>query len=100
MLKGKKKKNEITTGERHNTLSISHNLRCDESAATGESNPVKKNEYTKGDCIIISGSKVLQGVAKVLVIAVGENSFYGRAMMVSTMVYTKCIRLNLILVNA
>lgn len=97
MLKGKKI--EITTGEGHNT-SISHNLRCDESAATGESNPVKKNEYTKGDCIIISGSKVLQGVAKVLVIAVGENSFYGRAMMVSTMVYTKCIRLNLILVNA
>ncbi|KAG1142905.1 hypothetical protein G6F37_000082 [Rhizopus arrhizus] len=58
-----------------------HNLRCDESAATGESNPVKKNEEGKGDCMIISGSKVLQGVAKVLVIAVGENSFYGRAMM-------------------
>ncbi|KAI9282250.1 PMCA-type calcium-translocating P-type ATPase [Sporodiniella umbellata] len=54
-----------------------HNIRCDESDATGESNPVKKN----ADGIIISGSKVLQGVAKVLVIAVGENSFYGRAMM-------------------
>ncbi|RCI05924.1 hypothetical protein CU098_013380, partial [Rhizopus stolonifer] len=27
------------------------------------------------------GSKVLQGVAKVVVIAVGENSFYGRSMM-------------------
>ncbi|KAG1050848.1 hypothetical protein G6F43_006903 [Rhizopus delemar] len=58
-----------------------HNLRCDESAATGESNPVKKHEEGKGDCMIISGSKVLQGVAKVLVVAVGENSFYGRAMM-------------------
>jgi Ca2+-transporting ATPase len=33
--------------------------------------------------MIISGSKVLQGVAKVLVVAVGENSFYGRAMMVN-----------------
>ncbi|KAG1460587.1 hypothetical protein G6F56_005917 [Rhizopus delemar] len=57
-----------------------HNLRCDESDVTGESNPVKKNEGLS-DCMIISGSKVLQGVAKVLVIAVGENSFYGRAMM-------------------
>ncbi|KAI7878578.1 PMCA-type calcium-translocating P-type ATPase [Lichtheimia hyalospora FSU 10163] len=55
-----------------------HNLRCDESTATGESCHVKKN--TIDDCIILSGSKILQGVAKVVVIAVGENSFYGRAM--------------------
>ena len=41
----------------------SHNLRCDESATTGESRPVKKS--TEGDCIILSGSKVTQGVAKV-----------------------------------
>ena len=44
--------------------------------------------------MIISGSKVLQGVAKVLVIAVGENSFYGRAMMVNTSVHPH-ISLNL-----
>ncbi|KAI7858565.1 PMCA-type calcium-translocating P-type ATPase [Circinella umbellata] len=55
-----------------------HNLRCDESATTGESRPVKKN--TEGDCIILSGSKVTQGVAKIVVVAVGVNSFYGRAM--------------------
>ncbi|KAI9317889.1 hypothetical protein BX666DRAFT_2026298 [Dichotomocladium elegans] len=30
-------------------------------------------------CIILSGSKILQGVAKGIVIAVGENSFSGRA---------------------
>ncbi|KAI8138052.1 PMCA-type calcium-translocating P-type ATPase [Fennellomyces sp. T-0311] len=57
-----------------------HNLRCDESTATGESHAVKKNTDSRGDCIILSGSKVLQGVAKVVVIAVGVNSFYGRAM--------------------
>ncbi|KAF7723237.1 hypothetical protein EC973_002175 [Apophysomyces ossiformis] len=58
-----------------------HNLRCDESTTTGESRPVKKSTDTRGDCIIFSGSKVLHGMAKVLVIAVGHNSFYGRAMM-------------------
>ncbi|KAI9498260.1 PMCA-type calcium-translocating P-type ATPase [Zychaea mexicana] len=57
-----------------------HNLRCDESTATGESKPVKKYTDQHGDCIIFSGSKVIQGVAKVVVIAVGVNSFYGRAM--------------------
>ncbi|KAI8374538.1 PMCA-type calcium-translocating P-type ATPase [Radiomyces spectabilis] len=57
-----------------------HNLRCDESTATGESHTVKKNTDLQGDCVLLSGSKILQGVAKVVVIAVGTNSFYGRAM--------------------
>ncbi|KAI8997400.1 PMCA-type calcium-translocating P-type ATPase [Pilobolus umbonatus] len=57
-----------------------HNLLCDESAATGESKPAKKTTDKHGDCVIISGSKVLQGVAKLLVISVGVNSYYGRAM--------------------
>lgn len=61
-----------------------HNLRCDESAATGESKTIKKNVDSKGDCIIISGSKVVQGFAKVVVVAVGVNSHYGRAMTVSS----------------
>ncbi|KAG0175635.1 hypothetical protein DFQ28_006601 [Apophysomyces sp. BC1034] len=59
-----------------------HNLRCDESTTTGESRPVKKSTDARGDCVILSGSKVLHGVAKVLVVAVGINSFYGRAMTV------------------
>ncbi|KAI7873113.1 PMCA-type calcium-translocating P-type ATPase [Mucor mucedo] len=57
-----------------------HNLRCDESAATGESKTMKKDIDSKGDCVIISGSKVVQGFAKVIVVAVGVNSHYGRAM--------------------
>lgn len=57
-----------------------HNLHCDESAITGESAASRKDIDAEGDSIILSGSKVTEGVAKVLVIAVGENSFYGRAM--------------------
>lgn len=44
---------------------------------------MKKDTDSKGDCIIISGSKVVQGFAKVVVVAVGVNSHYGRAMTVS-----------------
>ncbi|RUS23580.1 E1-E2 ATPase-domain-containing protein [Jimgerdemannia flammicorona] len=47
-----------------------HNLACDESSATGESDTMKKRE-APGDCFILSGSKVLEGVARVVVIAVG-----------------------------
>lgn len=63
-----------------------YNLACDESAATGESEAVKKclaseanNE--QDDCFILSGSKVLEGVGHALVIAVGRNAFYGKTMM-------------------
>lgn len=58
-----------------------HNLACDESSATGESDTMKKQTEDKGDCFILSGSKVLEGVARVLVIAVGENSFFGKTML-------------------
>ncbi|RHZ80355.1 hypothetical protein Glove_137g68 [Diversispora epigaea] len=73
-----------------------HNLKCDESAATGESDAVKKLKYeecikelkgdetdskTKFDPFIISGSKVLEGVGSYVVIAVGVNSFNGKTMM-------------------
>lgn len=54
-------------------LPFSHNLRCDESTATGESCHVKKNAID--DCIILSGSKILQGVAKVSSILQG-SPFY------------------------
>ncbi|CAG8471784.1 8508_t:CDS:2 [Ambispora gerdemannii] len=76
-----------------------HNLRCDESAATGESDAVRKSRYeeclnlsdqestsdaahhSKADPFLISGSKVLEGVGTYVVTAVGENSFYGRILM-------------------
>lgn len=75
-----------------------HNLRCDESAASGESDAVKKMKYedclkelekendgglhhSKADPFIISGSKVLEGVGKYVVTGVGVNSFFGKIMM-------------------
>ncbi|KAI8376542.1 PMCA-type calcium-translocating P-type ATPase [Radiomyces spectabilis] len=93
-----------------------HNLKCDESAATGESDAVRKLAYdvcwrmaqaeaqevssstdnekkSEGsrpnvdshkslpDPFIISGSKVLEGVATYLVTSVGIHSYYGRTLM-------------------
>jgi Ca2+-transporting ATPase len=57
----------------------SHNITCDESSATGESDALKKdaNEH----CYVISGSKVLDGSGSMLVTAVGTNSFFGKTMM-------------------
>lgn len=102
-----------------------HNLKCDESAATGESDAVRKlpwdtcyrmaygmkkdkeeeeekfltipvasttppskpptpqalNNRSLPDPFIISGSKVLEGMATYLVTGVGVNSYHGRTMM-------------------
>ncbi|WVF71734.1 calcium-translocating P-type ATPase, PMCA-type [Kwoniella sp. CBS 6097] len=73
-----------------------HNVRCDESGATGESDAIKKFTYEecleernsagpgdklKKDCFLISGAKVLEGVGEYVVISVGTNSFNGRIMM-------------------
>lgn len=83
-----------------------HNLKCDESAATGESDAVRKQSWeacyrlsiqqandggekapehshskSAPDPFIISGSKVLEGVCSYLVTGVGMNSYYGRTMM-------------------
>ncbi|KAJ7178583.1 calcium-transporting ATPase [Mycena crocata] len=70
-----------------------HNVKCDESGATGESDAIKKVSYdeciqlrgTDGgahtDCFVVSGSKVLEGVGKYVVVAVGTKSFNGRIMM-------------------
>ncbi|KAJ7158854.1 hypothetical protein C8R46DRAFT_1002629 [Mycena filopes] len=70
-----------------------HNVKCDESGATGESDAIKKLSYdecmalrgTEGeahtDCFVVSGSKVLEGVGKYVVVAVGTKSFNGRIMM-------------------
>lgn len=75
-------------------------LTCDESAMTGETEPLKKNtlsvcikkrdeliqeglkeksnEHSVPSCILLSGSKVLQGEGWFLVIVVGPNSCLGK----------------------
>lgn len=78
-----------------------HNVKCDESGATGESDAIKKVSYenclalrdkareegARGgdightDCFVVSGSKVLEGVGSYVVVAVGTKSFNGRIMM-------------------
>lgn len=71
-----------------------HNVKCDESGATGESDAIKKISYDEcialrdhhdppshTDCFIVSGSKVLEGVGRYVVVAVGTKSFNGRIMM-------------------
>ena len=71
-----------------------HNVKCDESSATGESDLLRKtggqevyraiedNEsLSKLDPFIISGSKVSEGVGQFLVTAVGVHSSHGKTMM-------------------
>jgi Ca2+-transporting ATPase len=68
-----------------------HNVKCDESGATGESDAIKKVSYEElvqlgsegahADCFMVSGSKVLEGVGRYVVVAVGTKSFNGRIMM-------------------
>ncbi|KAN0060767.1 plasma membrane calcium [Thecaphora frezii] len=75
-----------------------HNVKCDESGATGESDMIRKVTYDEcladldaarefgekpknRDCFLISGSKVLEGVGEYVVIAVGPTSFNGKLML-------------------
>ncbi|KAF3022343.1 plasma membrane calcium [Penicillium rubens] len=72
-----------------------HNLKCDESSATGESDQLRKTGgeqvmrlldegHTRAqdlDPFIISGSKVLEGVGTCLVTSVGVNSSFGKILM-------------------
>ncbi|KAI1442118.1 plasma membrane calcium-transporting ATPase [Annulohypoxylon stygium] len=71
-----------------------HDLKCDESSATGESDAIKKTlgeqvmaalesgADRKGlDPFIISGSKVLEGVGTFLCTSVGVHSSFGKIMM-------------------
>lgn len=81
-----------------------HNVRCDESGATGESDAIRKLSYEecvraqdKGDapahtdCFMVSGSKVLEGYGSYVVIAVGTKSFNGRIMMGKFLDRLRCI---------
>lgn len=71
-----------------------HNLKCDESSATGESDLLKKTpadevyaaidahrNVAKMDPFIISGGKVTEGIGTFLVTAVGVNSSHGKIIM-------------------
>ncbi|KAJ3358849.1 hypothetical protein GGF32_009945 [Allomyces javanicus] len=60
-----------------------HGLKCDESAATGESDAIRKVQ-PRGpdhDMFLLSGSKVIEGTGLCIVTAVGVNSLHGRTMM-------------------
>ena len=74
-----------------------HNVKCDESGATGESDMIRKITYDEcvrdldhhrpgtkmpnRDCFLLSGSRVLEGVGEYVVVAVGPNSFNGKLML-------------------
>ena len=71
-----------------------HNVTCDESSATGESDLLRKNpanevyraieqreNLSKQDPFIVSGAKVSEGVGTFLVTATGVHSMYGKTMM-------------------
>ncbi|KAL4916213.1 hypothetical protein BDW62DRAFT_202890 [Aspergillus aurantiobrunneus] len=71
-----------------------HNIKCDESSATGESDVLRKSpaqdvygaierheSLAKLDPFIVSGAKVSEGVGMFLVTAVGVHSTYGKTMM-------------------
>lgn len=71
-----------------------HNLNCDESSATGESDILRKTSadevydaiedhrsISKMDPFIISGGKVTEGIGTFLVTAVGVNSSHGKIIM-------------------
>jgi len=75
-----------------------HNVKCDESGATGESDMIRKvtyddciqaweqaeaegSKHPSKDCFLISGSRVLEGYGEYIVIAVGSNSFNGKLML-------------------
>jgi P-type Ca2+ transporter type 2C len=76
-------------------LAEGFNVSCDESTLTGESKTIHKtpalstlSNYSpprlpsrKQDCFIISGSKVVEGVGRMVVTSVGINSCYGRMML-------------------
>ena len=71
-----------------------HNVHCDESSATGESDLLKKSggdevfkaleahkSWKKMDPFIISGAKVTEGIGTFLVTSVGVNSSHGKILM-------------------
>ena len=71
-----------------------HNLKCDESSATGESDLIRKQSaddvyaaienygsLTRMDPFIISGSRIMEGVGACMTTATGVHSSYGKTVM-------------------
>jgi Ca2+-transporting ATPase len=66
-----------------------HQVKCDESSATGESDPVDKDSIETGsghegsdiDPFILSHTKIVEGVGVFLVVATGTRSSYGRILL-------------------
>ncbi|EED24147.1 P-type calcium ATPase, putative [Talaromyces stipitatus ATCC 10500] len=71
-----------------------HNIKCDESSTTGESDVLRKHSaddvyraienhesLNKLDPFILSGAKVTEGVGRFMVTAVGVHSVYGKTLM-------------------
>ena len=58
----------------------SMSLAADESTVTGESDVVKKGIRSNESPFLISGSKITEGTALAMVLAVGKNSFLGKNM--------------------
>jgi len=60
-----------------------YGLKTDESSLTGESDTVKKVSalQSEGDCFMISGSQIVEGMGKMFVTAVGPNSMNGRLLL-------------------
>ncbi len=61
-----------------------HELKLDESSMTGESDPVRKCQQGHEDglhqCLLISGTRILEGEGEMLVLAVGVLSRTGELM--------------------
>ncbi|ESN93867.1 hypothetical protein HELRODRAFT_193907 [Helobdella robusta] len=60
----------------------SNDMKVDESSMTGESDPVKKGVHD--DPLLLSGSHVLEGSGKMVIIRVGFDTDYGRALSLLT----------------
>ncbi|KAJ6069190.1 hypothetical protein N7499_011077 [Penicillium canescens] len=67
-----------------------HHVKCDESSATGESEPVDKNpietssahdEGSEIDPFILSHTKIVEGIGVLLVVATCTRSSYGRILL-------------------
>eukprot|EP01113_Clastostelium_recurvatum_P039548 TRINITY_DN604_c0_g1_i1.p1 TRINITY_DN604_c0_g1~~TRINITY_DN604_c0_g1_i1.p1 ORF type:complete len:1064 (-),score=338.27 TRINITY_DN604_c0_g1_i1:106-3297(-) len=59
-----------------------HSIKTDESAMTGEADAIKKGSLADGmDPFFLSGSQVIEGFGRMLVIAVGKYSFNGKTML-------------------
>ncbi|DBB05302.1 TPA: hypothetical protein ACH3X3_010532 [Trebouxia sp. C0006] len=70
----------LTTGDKVTADGIvieSHGMIIDEASLTGEADPIKK---TPEDPWVRSGTQVTEGCGRVLVLAVGVNSEWGRTM--------------------